>query len=272
MEYLKKTSPQEQPLLKAFVSGYTNKKMSENQFSKTIKNLYPNIAQVEYPQTKYWKGYAFINFDSKSDFKNFIEEKLIRIEKFDLNLAIKPYKKGKELKKSLKDLKKRKLKIMGIPLSWNTKKFESLFRLFGPIENCYISRKKDELNLQNGVVIFRKRKAAFKCFQQYFQNRNSLMKIVEGNLIVSYEDEKYNEMRMKQVGVPVEEGEEFNDKRKLKFRGGNFVEKRMSFEEELAFHQLRPSMKSYHEILPCFQGILNSEYWNLGRQIRKNDK
>lgn len=152
-------------MLRAFVTGYSPHKFSLDVLSSELKSRFPFISKISMPQkSSYWKGFAFLDFNSRTDFLTFIREKRIRIGSLEMNLVIKAFKEGKVLQKFVKDVNRRKMHVRGIPPNWNDIKLEQFFVKFGKVENAYVQRKygEDE-ELLNGMVIFSAKRSAVEC-------------------------------------------------------------------------------------------------------------
>lgn len=267
---------QTEPLpLRAFVTGYTSQRVKESEFSAEVKQLYPHITQIKYPSKNYWKGYAFIDFNSRPEFLNFVNEKRVRLEKFEMNLVIKPHKQGKALKRALKDLKKRKLEIEGIPSNWDDQRLETAFLEFGLLENCYVKKEAQSENefSNSGIVIFRKRKDALKCF---LKQKIPLLGSNGKFLKVEFEDEQYNKIKKELL---ITGGREENEGMRSRALIGTSLKQgyrplhqaRACRQKELRFHRTKPTLRGYHLMIPLFQEKLYPDNWNYKRTKKKRD-
>lgn len=263
------TTVQNQPLLRAFVTGYTSKKINRDELKKLLKSKAEGIKEVDFPNNLLkWRGYAFIDFNSKENFRKFIKLKKIRIEEYSMNLIIRPHKTGKALRRHTKDVMRRRIKVLQIPELWEDSTLESIFSRFGRIENCYIKKKKQtkiqksdhekNFELREGIVIFVKRRAAYTCFTQ----RKLILD--DGVCIeIFYEDENYQKLQIEKFTNLLEnlrngENEQgdvhtnlqrleldriFNLRREAEIGWRN----QYTLLEILDFHNLRPNQKKYHE-------------------------
>lgn len=165
------TNTQNQPssaskLLRAFVTGYSPHKFTLEELHSELTSRFPYISDVVMPQqnNSFWKGYAFVDFETRTDFLAFIREKRVRIQRFEMNLVIKAHKEGKVLQKFIKDVNKRKVCVTGIPNYWDDLKLEDFFLQYGKVENAYVERRiGHEQNHLSGLVIFCAKRCAVEC-------------------------------------------------------------------------------------------------------------
>lgn len=155
----------QQKPLRAFVTGYSAHKFSLEELTSELTSRYPFISRVFMPQKAFhWKGFAFVDFETRPEFLTFIRQKRVRVERFEMNLVIKAYKEGKVLQKFVKDVNKRKVCIKGIPRDWDDLKLEEAFLRFGKVENAYVERRLGQQEeLLKGMVIFCAKRCAVEC-------------------------------------------------------------------------------------------------------------
>lgn len=152
---------------RAFISGYTPLQFTIQELHNVLKSQYPYIKKVTMPyKSKIWQGYGFVDFKDKDDFLKFLKLKRIRVQEFEMNLVIKPQKLGRALKNFIKDFKKRRVLVKGIPNWWDDFKLEEYFAQFGKLENAYVIRNGDqESSFTEGMVAFLAKKDAVKCYE-----------------------------------------------------------------------------------------------------------
>lgn len=118
---------QKRPLT-AFISGCSPKNLTEYQLRSSLNSLFPFKMKISIPKnSRYWKGFGFVDFSIREEFMRFINKKRIRLKEFEMNLVIKAHKEGKRLKKYQKNFQKRKLQVRGIPKNWNDLDLEIFF-------------------------------------------------------------------------------------------------------------------------------------------------
>lgn len=276
---------EENTRLKAFVNGYTACKVKESDFTAALRKYYPSFACVVFPGKKIWQGYGFIKFDSEMSYLNFIKQKKIRLPEFNMNLIIQPYKEGKELKKSLKECKKRRMRIERIPEDWDEEKLDNFFRKFGPLENSFIKRKRATEHLREAIIMFKKRKAALKCFLE----REILQQ--EYSIKIQYNDKEYHDLKTKEQALQ-NEHENSELEGQINFEQAYLVNEReayqgnlrvptqeiidhhpqnmkkrnkpmISWKIELSLHQTKPTSIKYFQLLSLFPNVGYLEkQWN----------
>lgn len=154
--------PQGSTKLRAFITGYSPVLVSQITLEKSLKSRFPAISKVHLPnKLGEWKGYAFVDFEDRHLFLEFVKMKRIRLPEFSMNLIIKPHKEGKVLKKYQKNLEKRKVKVTGIPPNWNDFDLELCFINKSKIENAYVIKNlsSPQDNLE-GILVFSTKKLA----------------------------------------------------------------------------------------------------------------
>lgn len=153
---------------RSFISGYTPHQMTLKQLTNSLKKHFPHIDNVTMPyRSKMWQGYGFAEFSNKDDFLKFLKLKRLRLEKYEMNLVIKPQKKGRALKNFIKDFKKRRVLVNGVPGSWTDRDLEDFFLQFGKLENAYILKNDDPASFNSeGIVAFLAKKDAIRCYEQ----------------------------------------------------------------------------------------------------------
>lgn len=240
--------------LKAFVSGYSPIKFTESELSSCLSRIFPFEMKISMPsKNSYWKGYAFVDFSNREEFLAFVRKRRIRLDEFEMNLVLKAFKDGKQLRKNNKDLLKRTLEISNIPSRWDDLTLEAYFGGYGKMENAYVKRSwKSDSEQRIGVLVFSSKKVAKsvairKCFEVDGQKLEVFAKesqrsqkadnggIKKNNTKPKIAVQKSGNIDNKLIIEDVEEIEKRNSKLK------NLI----SFDYELAYHQLKPTSNCY---------------------------
>lgn len=141
---------------KAFVTGYSKKKFRFDVFKEIIQSKFPSINTVTSPNNKqYWSGYAFLTFDSEKTYSRLLDIRRIKIKELEMTVVINKHKEGDELKKFMDEVKKRKLKVDKIPLSWDDSTLERFFEDIAQVESAFIFKKiRKKQKFHQGIVTF----------------------------------------------------------------------------------------------------------------------
>lgn len=238
---------------KAFVSGYTPTRFTVQELSRVLKSDYPFISKVTMPyKSKTWQGFAFVEFKGKEDFLKFLKLKRIRLPEFEMNLVIRPQKQGRALKNFVKDFKKRRVFVEGIPNGWTDFDLEGFFQKFGKLENAYVikSQKGEEGESSEGVVAYMAKKDAVRCYKQerIDSGEGSWLRVEHFNK--SHESHHYKEAD--------------RNTRQKKKSGGRIptvVLKEKELKETL--HCLLPTQAEYHYL---FKEIHSSDKWSFQKK------
>lgn len=248
----KGNSAQSDKMLRAFVTGYSPHKFTMEALYSELSKVFPYIADVVMPlNAQIWKGYAFVDFDSRDDFLSFIRQKRVRLDAFEMNLVIKAHKEGKVLQKFIKDVNKRKVCIKEIPTSWDDIRLEQFFLKFGKVENAYVEKKLgQEQRSYKGMVIFCAKRCAVEC--------SSLKSVVteEGHqlkvslFVESKSSKESTEQRQKTMESPGNQQRTEEKFQNMKKKESNNSQKflKITSDREEDFHQVKPTSKVFFRV------------------------
>lgn len=141
---------------KAFVTGYSKQKFLFARFEEIMTAKFPSITTLTSPNKReFWSGFAFLTFKNEEIYRQLLKEKKIKVEELEMTLIFNEHKQGQELDHFLENVKKRKIKVDKIPLTWDDKKLEEYFEQFSPVETAFVFKKvRKKQKFHQGMVTF----------------------------------------------------------------------------------------------------------------------
>lgn len=120
-----------------FVGGISG--IEESRALNFFQSLYNSVEKIVIPKhekSKRVKGYALLYVSKKPDYDNLLQMQKVNIHGRIVHL--KPYLKGKNLKRFKNSVQNRRVHVRGIPKKWKNADFRRAMRQIGPFEDAYI--------------------------------------------------------------------------------------------------------------------------------------
>ena len=112
-----------------------------------------------------WDGHCTLKFKNQADFLSCVRRRRLKLNRLGLTVLLRAFKRGKALRKHLKDRSRRKLILLNVPDQWDNHTLVRALERFGKVESAFILSRRDSDSIDsdnpNSNPRLRKAKAIF---------------------------------------------------------------------------------------------------------------
>ena len=224
-------------------------------FFKSSFNSIERIVIPKHEKSNRIKGYALIYMKDEEQYNQMLGKKCMNL--YGRTIHLKPYLKGKNLKKFKASLNNRRIHVRGIPKSWKNSDFKSAMEKIGPFEDAYIIHDSTgKKSFGFGYVLFNTEKDANRSLKEGKKIFSELKLFFERKGVKNKAKKKSKNMKGTEAGDALDyvnrssfeiEGSKCLRRKKQNQNGYNSSNQlpRLSFDELINLHSVKPCESFY---------------------------